>query len=100
MTIFHMDGFETYGIKTTSAANLETRISATTRTNFQEVSGGHTDDIEIIDDEATGAPTCEDGEFLPFIELVASCLAVAVQRFRQDGRKVGFSISPTAVQRI
>ena len=57
-------------------------------------------DAFVIDDEATGAATCEDGEFLPFIGLVACCLAVAVQRFRQDGRKVGFSISPTAVQKI
>ena len=57
-------------------------------------------DAFVIDDEATGAPTCEDGDFLPFIELVVSFLAIAVQRFLQEGRKVGFSISPAGVEKI
>ena len=58
-----------------------------------------TDDF-VIDDEATGAPTCEDGEFLPFIELVVSFLAIAVQRFLKDARKTGYSISPAGVEKI
>ena len=54
----------------------------------------------VIDDAASGAVTCEDGEFLPFIQVVASYLAISVQRFLQDGRRVGFSISPAGVQKI
>jgi len=53
----------------------------------------------VIDDGATGAPTCEDGEFLPFIELVVSYLATAVQFFRGQGRRIGFSIFPTGVEK-
>lgn len=54
----------------------------------------------VIDDGASGAVTCEDGEFLPFIQITASYLAFAVQRFVRDGRRVGFSISPAGVHRI
>ena len=54
----------------------------------------------VIDDGASGVATCEDGEFLPFIQLVVSYLATAAQQFAQNGRKLGFSISPTAVQKI
>ncbi len=57
-------------------------------------------DSFVIDDEATGVPTCEDGEFLPFIEMVVSYLAISVQRFLGGRRKVGFSISPGSVQKI
>lgn len=57
-------------------------------------------DSFVIDDEASGAVTCEDGEFLPFIEMVVSYLAVSVQKFLRAGRKVGFSISPVGVQKI
>lgn len=48
----------------------------------------------IVDDETAGAPTCEDGEFLPFIALTSAYLARAVQEFVLTGKKVGFSISP------
>ena len=55
----------------------------------------------VIDNEAgAGAPTCEDGEFLPFIQLTVAYLACAVQRFIKDGRKRGYSISPGGVEII
>ena len=55
----------------------------------------------VIDDEGgAGAPTCEDGEFLPFIMLTAAYLAHAAQRFIRGGRRMGYSISPAGVERI
>jgi molybdopterin/thiamine biosynthesis adenylyltransferase len=58
------------------------------------------DEDFAIDDGDGAAPTCEDGEFLPFIEITASYLAYAVQRFIKDGRKRGFQISPAGVEKI
>jgi len=59
------------------------------------------DEDFIIDDEGSaGAATCEDGEFLPFIQLASAYLALAIQRFVKDGRKIGFSISPAGVEKI
>ncbi len=54
----------------------------------------------VIDDTGGDAPTCEDGEFLPFIVLTAAHLAHAIQRFLRDGRKTGYSISPAGVEKI
>lgn len=52
----------------------------------------------VVDDEGgTGVATCEDGAFLPFIMLVSSYLALAVQRWI-SGRKIGFSVAPTHVE--
>jgi molybdopterin/thiamine biosynthesis adenylyltransferase len=59
------------------------------------------DEDFVIDDEGdAGAPTCEDGEFLPFIQLTATYLAYATQRFIKTGRKTGYSISPAGVEKI
>jgi hypothetical protein len=58
------------------------------------------DEDFVIDEAATGAVTCEDGEFLPFINLTATYLALAVQRFLAKGKKIGFSISPSGVEKI
>ena len=55
------------------------------------------DEHFVVDDEpAGGAPTCEDGEFLPFIAIVSAYLAFAVKAFvvTKQTKKVGFSISP------
>lgn len=55
----------------------------------------------VIDDEGTeGIATCEDGEFLPFITQTAAYLAQAAQQFIKTGRRVGFQIWPTGVQKI
>jgi predicted ThiF/HesA family dinucleotide-utilizing enzyme len=55
----------------------------------------------VIDSEAgAGAATCEDGEFLPFICLVSSCLATSAQEFLKNGRKIGFQIHPQGMLSI
>jgi len=49
----------------------------------------------VVDDEdGAGAPTCEGGEFLPFVAITAAYIARAAQLFLRDGKKVGYSISP------
>lgn len=59
------------------------------------------DEDFVIDGEGVeGAATCEGGEFLPFIALVSAYLAQSVQFFVKEGRKVGYSISPTGTIRI
>lgn len=59
------------------------------------------DDVFVIDDEPPeGVGQCEDGEFLPFIALTASFLALAIQEYLRRGRRVGYQVSPAAVFRI
>lgn len=41
---------------------------------------------------AAGTPTCENGEHLPFIGLVASQLALTIQLFLQDGKKSNWNV--------
>lgn len=54
----------------------------------------------VIDDEATvGAPTCEAGEHLPYVAIVAGYLARAVQEFLRSGKKIGFEVGPNHVLR-
>lgn len=53
------------------------------------------DHMFVIDDGPAGAPTCEDGEHLPFIAIVSAYIARAAQIFLKTGKQVGFSISPT-----
>jgi len=51
MTVFHCDGFEAYGNKADTGANVETRINNTNRTQFAEISGGHSGgNVSLIDD--------------------------------------------------
>jgi molybdopterin/thiamine biosynthesis adenylyltransferase len=53
------------------------------------------DERFVVDDEdAPGAPTCEGGEFLPFVARTASAVAYAAQRFLQTGEKLGFHVHP------
>jgi len=55
----------------------------------------------VIDDEASeGAPTCEAGEFLPFISVTASYIALAAQAFLQTGKQIGYQIHPANAVRI
>lgn len=46
-------------------------------------------------ESADGAPTCEDGEHLPFISVVSSYLATAVQIWLRTGVMRGFEVRPT-----
>lgn len=51
------------------------------------------DDKFVIDDEAEqGAATCEDGEHLPFIGMVAAQLARSAQEFLKSGRQLSYQI--------
>jgi len=54
----------------------------------------------VIDNESGGVATCEDGAHLPFITIVASHLAFAVQRFLATGEQVNFNIFPGGVSRF
>ena len=52
------------------------------------------DDKFAIDDEsAAGAATCEDGEHLPFIAMVASQLARSAQEFLKSGRQMSLQVT-------
>jgi len=57
-------------------------------------------DFVIDEEDVAGAATCEGGEFLPFIGIVAFYMAYAVQRFVKDSRMTGYSISPAGVEKI
>lgn len=56
----------------------------------------------VIDSEAgVGGATCEDGLHLPFIAVVAACMARSVQAFLgksgKSGKQLGYSITPSGV---
>lgn len=54
----------------------------------------------VIDDEAkVGQPTCEGGEHLPFLIVIAAHLALATRSFVNDGRQVGYEVHPGGVMR-
>jgi molybdopterin/thiamine biosynthesis adenylyltransferase len=55
------------------------------------------EDFIIDDEDVQGQATCEGGEFLPFIGVVSSLMALAVQAFVEKDRKVGFNASPSSV---
>lgn len=56
------------------------------------------DEDFVADPEGgAGAATCEDGQHLPFIGIVAAHLAHAAQRFVVSGEKRGFQVSPAGV---
>lgn len=59
-----------------------------------------TEDFKVDDEAGAGAATCENGEHLPFIALVSSCLAYSAQQFLSKGLKVGFHVHPGGVVRI
>lgn len=50
MTVFMCEGFETLGVKADTGATLESRLNTMQRVAFGENNGGHSDDIELIDD--------------------------------------------------
>ena len=57
-------------------------------------------DFTVDDEDVAGAETCAGGEFLPFIAIVSSYLARAVQRFLREGKQTGYSISNSGAVRI
>jgi molybdopterin/thiamine biosynthesis adenylyltransferase len=52
------------------------------------------DEHFAIDDEASGAATCENGDFLPFIAITAARIAQSAAQFLRTGSRIGFQISP------
>lgn len=52
------------------------------------------EDFEIDDEPDTGEPTCENGEFLPFIGIASAYLARSIQIWLRSGEKIGYSITP------
>ena len=59
------------------------------------------DEVFVIDEEdGAGAPTCENGEHLPFLNIVASHLAHAAKEFLSKGTRLGYQISPGGTIRI
>lgn len=58
------------------------------------------DQFFVIDTESVaGAPTCEDGEHLPFIGIVSALLARSAQEFLRTGKKIGYEFHPGGVIR-
>jgi predicted ThiF/HesA family dinucleotide-utilizing enzyme len=56
------------------------------------------DEVFAIDgDGAPGQATCEDGEHLPFIALVAARMAMAVQGFLRDGERTSVHLHPGGI---
>lgn len=49
-------------------------------------------DFRIDDEDVEGAATCEEGDFLPFIAVASAYMALAVQKFLAEGKRVGFHI--------
>lgn len=52
------------------------------------------DEDFIVDEGAAGAPTCEGGEHLPFIALVAAHMAQAAKIFLTRDKRVGYQLHP------
>jgi molybdopterin/thiamine biosynthesis adenylyltransferase len=59
------------------------------------------DEQFVIDAEpSTGAPTCEDGEFVAHIGIVSSYMAQSVHEFLKTGKKFNYQINPGGVIKI
>ncbi len=56
--------------------------------------------FKVDDEDVVGAATCEGGEFLPFIALVSSFMALSVQGFVAKGDKTSFHVHPGGAARI
>jgi molybdopterin-synthase adenylyltransferase len=53
------------------------------------------DEMFIIDEEdGVGAPTCENGEHLPFLAVVSAYLAHSAKEFLAKGARLGYQVSP------
>lgn len=53
-----------------------------------------------VDAGGEGVATCEDGEHLPFVALVAAHMAASLQRFLATGATDGAHVRPDGVERI
>ncbi len=56
------------------------------------------DESFTIDSEPDdGAPTCENGDFLPFIALVSALAASAAQEFLHSRKRRGYQVAPPGI---
>jgi len=53
-----------------------------------------------IQDGPVGAPTCENGDQLPFIAVVSAYIARSAQEFLVSNKRYGYMISPKNVTRV
>ncbi|MCK9567623.1 ThiF family adenylyltransferase [Candidatus Pacearchaeota archaeon] len=53
-----------------------------------------------IQDGPVGAPTCENGDQLPFIAVVSSYITISAQEFLVRNKRYGFMISPQNATRV
>ena len=51
-------------------------------------------DFKVDSESVTGQATCHEGDHLPFIMNVSSCLAMSISEWLQTGKKINYSISP------
>jgi len=59
-----------------------------------------TDHFTADQEGQEGEATCEDGQQLPFFAMAGAQLAVVVQRFLEDGKKISLQIMPTGTVRL
>jgi hypothetical protein len=58
------------------------------------------ENFKIDDEDVVGAATCEDGGFLPFIAIASSYLALSVQEYINNGKKLSFHIHGGGAVRV
>lgn len=56
--------------------------------------------FRIDDEDGAGAPTCENGEHLPFLAIVSAHLAHVTKEFVTKGVKIGYQVTPGGTIRI
>ena len=49
-----------------------------------------TEEFVIDDEDVIGQPTCENGNYLPFIGMVSNAIAMRIEDFLKNGKKRGF----------
>jgi hypothetical protein len=58
------------------------------------------ENFRIDDEDEAGAPTCENGEHLPFLAIVSAHLAHATKEFISKGTRIGYQITRGGTIRI
>lgn len=59
------------------------------------------DESFVIDEEdASGAPTCENGEHLPFLSIVSGHVAHVVKEYIAKATQLGYQVSPGGTIRV
>lgn len=53
-----------------------------------------------IQEGPIGAPTCENGDQLPFIAMVSAYITISAQEFLVNNKRYGFMISPQNATRV